>query len=106
MSAGLVVSHTALSDVTQAMDFIARDSFDHALRFHEAVCHTFQNLTDSPLAGAIVEGVPLRLRGLRKWPVHGFVHYAVYYLPTSDSIDVVRVLHGARNVQRILRGMK
>lgn len=29
--------------------------------------------------------------------------YAVYYLPKDDSVIVIRVLHGARDLDRIAR---
>jgi plasmid stabilization system protein ParE len=34
--------------------------------------------------------------------VSGFEDYLIFYLPSDVSIEVTRVLHGARNLQRIL----
>jgi toxin ParE1/3/4 len=36
------------------------------------------------------------LAGLRKWPVKDFESYLIFYLPRSDGVSIVRVLHGAR----------
>jgi toxin ParE1/3/4 len=44
------------------------------------------------------------LSGLRAFPVKRFTSYFVFYLPTPDGIDVVRVLHGARNIDPLLEG--
>jgi toxin ParE1/3/4 len=37
---------------------------------------------------------------LRSFPVGSYV---VFYLPLSDGIDVIRVLHGARNIRRLFK---
>ena len=37
------------------------------------------------------------------WPVASFEDYLIFYRPTKRGIDVVRVLHGARDLRRILR---
>ena len=39
--------------------------------------------------------------GLRSFPV---VPYVVFFRPFRDSIEVLRVLHGRRDVHRIMRG--
>jgi toxin ParE1/3/4 len=44
-----------------------------------------------------------RLKGLRSWPLTNFGPYVLFYLPIENGIDVVRVLHGARDIDRELR---
>lgn len=39
-------------------------------------------------------------KGLRSSPVG---NYLVFYQPTKKAVDVVRILHGARNLKRIFR---
>jgi len=43
-----------------------------------------------------------RLIGLRMWRVPGFEKHLIFYRVTEGGIEVVRVLHGARDIQRIL----
>ena len=38
--------------------------------------------------------------GLYKFPVDD---YLIFYRPSADGIDVIRVLHGSRDVENILR---
>ena len=40
------------------------------------------------------------LAGLRLWPVPGFEKFRICYIPRVDHIDVLRVLHGARDSER------
>jgi plasmid stabilization system protein ParE len=43
------------------------------------------------------------LAGLRSWPVKGFEDIRIYYLVKGGVLRVIRVLHGERDVQRILQ---
>jgi len=38
------------------------------------------------------------LSGLRSLPVQGFEKHLVFYRPPKEGIEVVRVLHGARDL--------
>ena len=42
------------------------------------------------------------LKGLRSWPVKGFAVIRIYYMASEDEIRIVRVLHGKRDVGRLL----
>ena len=37
-----------------------------------------------------------------RWPVAGFEAIRIYYLLDKDTIRVIRILHGKRDVKRIL----
>jgi len=43
-----------------------------------------------------------RLAGLRTWPIEGFDDMKIYYLVADDALTVVRILHGRRDIERIL----
>jgi toxin ParE1/3/4 len=40
---------------------------------------------------------------MRWHSVRGFRKYLVFYIPRSDGIEVVRVLHGARDLEALFR---
>ncbi len=42
------------------------------------------------------------LSGLRMWPVPHFEHWLIFYIPTDTAVQIVRVLHGARDLPTIL----
>lgn len=73
-----------------------------ALRFRDAVRNTMDSLRDHPLVGARYGSRKPELQNLRSWPVAGFEAIRIYYLPESDAIHVIRILHGKRDVKRIL----
>jgi toxin ParE1/3/4 len=43
-----------------------------------------------------------RLAGLRVGRVEGFEKYLIFYRHVGDSMEIVRVLHGARDIDRVL----
>lgn len=74
-----------------------------ASRFRDAVLSSIDQLLPHPRIGAPVRG---SIRGLRSWPVQGFEAFRVYYVEDDKTLRVVRVLHGMRNVRRILKKEK
>lgn len=81
---------------------VAAEIPDVAIRFREAVRRTVESLRQHPLVGPRhISGDP-RLQTLRSWPVAGFESIRIYYLLCSDFIDIIRILHGKRDVKRIL----
>ena len=38
------------------------------------------------------------------WPVRGFEKHVIFYRPVATGIDVVRVLHAARDIEAIFEG--
>jgi toxin ParE1/3/4 len=73
-----------------------------ANRFIEAVERTIDKLLRTPNAGAPKQLSNESLAGLRSWPVEEFEDLRVYYLVEENKLRVVRVLHGKRDVRRIL----
>ena len=45
---------------------------------------------------------PPALSGLRLWPVPGFERWLVFYIPAETTVQIVRVLHGARDLPTLL----
>ncbi len=67
-------------------------------RFLEAVSYSIDSLMAAPDAGAPrVLGHP-QLAGLRSWRVRGFEDIRLYYLVRQDVLQIIRVLHGRRDV--------
>ena len=71
-------------------------------RFRDAVRHTVESLRQHPLVGARYRLSAAQLHNLRSWPVAGFEAIRIYYLLDSEAIHVIRVLHGKRDLKRIL----
>ena len=44
-----------------------------------------------------------RLKGMRMWPVPGFKNYLIFYRATETELEVLRVLHGARDIESLFQ---
>jgi plasmid stabilization system protein ParE len=48
------------------------------------------------------EEVDDRWKEFRFWPVKKYTDYLVIYRPLNDGAEIVRVIHGARDMARML----
>jgi len=81
-----------MADLAEIWAYIAQDSPRHADTFAGRINRGFQMLARRPEIG---RARPELLTGLRSFPVG---HYVIFYLPRSRGIEVVRVLHGSRDL--------
>ena len=78
---------------------VDQDAAAAAFRFREAVTESIGQLKPHPRIGTPFRG---RITGLRSWPVKGFEDIRIYYQVFPGVARVVRILHGKRDVRRIL----
>lgn len=95
--ASLILSPEAAADLEEIVEFIASENVDAAIRVWAEVREALERLTDAPEIGHSRED--LTTEPLRFWPVR---RYLIIYRASPEMIEVVRVLHGARDVEAIL----
>ena len=95
---------TASDDIVRQFRYylLTAEAPEIALRFREAVRRTIQSLGQNPHVGPRYSSGNPRLRNLRSWPVVGFEAIRIYYALEPDAIHIIRILHGKRDVKRIL----
>ncbi|HZL34988.1 MAG TPA: type II toxin-antitoxin system RelE/ParE family toxin [Tepidisphaeraceae bacterium] len=98
----LRISPATIADVDEAAHFIARDNVDAALRFYDSIDLTFRQIREHPQRSPLYALDEIRLASLRRWPVVRFRKHLIFYLIDGDDIQVIRILHGARNIPAIL----
>lgn len=86
------VSDDARSDLDDIWSYIARDNADAADIFIRAIVSRFPKLADMPLLGRSREELSPHLRS---FPVG---RYIIFYRPAQNAIEIVRVIHGARDL--------
>jgi toxin ParE1/3/4 len=82
----------ALGDLAEIWAYIAEDSPHQADAFAAAIDREIRGLARRPLIG---RARPELFTDLRSLP---FGRYLIFYLPRKRGIEVVRVLHGARDL--------
>lgn len=72
-----------------------------AVRFEEAVQDLARTLGGMPGIGVPCSFRNPELHGIRRLTVTGFENWLLFYRDSEDRIDVIRVLHGARDIAAI-----
>ncbi|MFH1109840.1 MAG: type II toxin-antitoxin system RelE/ParE family toxin [Planctomycetota bacterium] len=98
MTRKLVVSRPAESDLDEESEYLGRDDPALAERFLAAARATFADLAATPGLGRSRGFRAARLRGLRSWRIRGFENWLVFYRVADETVEIVRVLHGARDL--------
>lgn len=86
----------AENDLDDIWWYIAQDSPDNADRFLDRLEESFSALANFPKMGMSRDDIQA---DLRSQPVG---KYLIFYLPLADGIEIVRVLHGSRDVESLL----
>jgi plasmid stabilization system protein ParE len=93
-------------DLTDCAGYIAEDSIDAALRFIDAVEGTIAAIAENPFIGIENPFAHPELAGMRRLPVNRFHNYLIFYRPSAaaQTAELVRILHGARDLPDTLLG--
>ena len=100
MTRGIVQRPRAEQDIIDQVFHIHRDNPAAARRLLAAIDHTLAMLLDLPEIGARRHHG--RIEGLRMWQVRGFEKHLIFYRPSKDGIEVIRVLHASRDLVAVL----
>lgn len=84
-----------LGDLAEIWDYLADDGEARADAFLTMMDGKFQLLSEHPALGRRREELA---PGLRSFPAG---RYVIFYLPVPNGVDIVRVLHGARDIETI-----
>ena len=78
-------------------------SIEIADRFLHAVDSTLTLLATQPESGVPFFVSKIGLQGMRRMPVSdGFEKILLFYFPLADGVDLVRVVHGSRELTSLL----
>jgi len=92
----IVLQPRAKADLSEIWEFIAEDSDDQDDAFIDLIDQKFQLLAQKSGLGRRREELA---EGLRSFPVG---RYVIFYLPIPGGVQIVRVLHGARDIEAAL----
>ena len=99
----LEVTQAADQDLEEIAVFIGRDNPAAASRFIASAHAAFRHVLEMPNLGSRILADDKRLEGLRRGRIARFSNYLIFYGVTEEVVEIVRVLHGARDIERALR---
>jgi toxin ParE1/3/4 len=85
----------------QYVYFGEQSGVELAERYVAAVEETCSRLAAQPESGRLYDSGIRHLRGMRRCPVAGFEKYLIFYIPGPSGIDLIRVLQGPRDIERL-----
>ncbi len=91
-----------IQDLIEQATYIAEDSLDASDRFLMAAEATFSFLGTMPSVGRLSGFTNSSLADVRQYAIKGFKSFLVFYRINEDSVDILRVLHGSRNLEALL----
>lgn len=91
----LEISDEAEQDLVDIWKYIAEDSPVNAVRFLRKLADKYHWLTEHSEAGLKRDEL---LPGLCVYP---YAKYMVYYRVTGNTLELVRILHSSRDLNRI-----
>jgi antitoxin ParD1/3/4 len=88
-------------DVLDAIwSFIFKDNPDAADAVEEEIRSACAMLAQEPLIGRVRQD--LTALPVRFWTIPKYPNYIVVYKPDSRPLEIIRVLHGMRDIKRML----
>ena len=97
-----VVTPLAKADIFEMWCHIAGHSEKNANRVEQAIYEACSFVAESPMRGHF--RTDLTSRSLRFWTLTRYPNYTLVYRPETAPLQVVAVLHGKRNLRRVLKG--
>ena len=90
-----------IDDLINLAYYIAQDDMERGSRFLDACEASFAELERMPHLGRVRDFDNPRLEGMRIWFVKGFEKHLIFYRPIDEGIEIIRVLHSARDIDSI-----
>ena len=91
----------AKTDIFHIWSYIAENSVDAADCVEQAFYEACAFVAEAPLRGH--SRPDLTTRQLRFWTLTRYPNYTVVYRPETAPIQILAVLHGKRDIRRILK---
>ena len=88
----------AKRDLLRIYVYLGERNVDAAERFLRAVDSDLKRIAGMPNIGAKRQSNNPKLTDVRSLPVSGFHNYLIFYTATATAVQVMRVIHGARDI--------
>lgn len=98
MSHQIVKRPQAERDIEECFVFIAEENLDAGVYFLVAVEDSIDQIARFPKIGKKRDFQGKRFNNIRMWQVKKYENYLIFYQINEDTIEIIRVLHGSRDI--------
>jgi len=88
-------------DIEECFVYIGEDNLDIAVHFLVAVEDSIEQIGRNPFIGSSRKFANSQIENLRMWKVKNFTDYQIFYTVEEETIEIIRVLHGTRDLPAI-----
>lgn len=103
MSLTIRIRARADRDIDEILEYISRGGIQVGERFLRAMDEQLKTLAEHPGMGTLRPRPPRDQKGMRFLPLTKFRNYLLFYRVSDRGLELVRVLHFARNISSALR---
>ena len=93
-----------IRDLIDIATYLAENNLENSDRFLFAAEETLKQLGQMPQLGKKCQFSNSRLQNIRVFAVKGFRKYLVFYQIIATGVEIIRVIHGSRDIETILEG--
>ena len=97
------ITPRADNDIDACSAWIAKENSAAALRFLDEIELTCDAVSRMPGIGSPRYAEISLVHGVRMLAIKDFENYLLFYLEHENCVDVIRVLHGARDIPEALQ---
>lgn len=97
----LYIRPAASLDIDEIVDYLVEENTSAAQSFIKELQQCFELLSENPKIGVQRQYRTAALSNMRMFPLKKFSTYLVFYLSDDETIDIFRVLHGQRDIERL-----
>ncbi len=103
MTFQVTVRNRATQDIRRQANYILVNGNRQAVeRFLEYAEYAFGQLAITPNMGKVVPLLVSDMGTVRQWRIKNLKDYLIFYKVEGERVDVIRVLHGARDLEDLL----
>ena len=101
-NARISLSDAAANDILEQADWYESQANARlGKRWESAVSQALLPVVRNPRSGAPCTFKAVELRSLRRIPIAGFPRHLVFYRAEKDTVLILRVIHGARDLESL-----
>jgi toxin ParE1/3/4 len=98
----LRLTEVAVSDILEQADWYDQRPGQHlAKQWEEAVLAAIERLTENPHSGAPCHFSKDELHGIRRISIPRFPKHSIFYQAEKHDLMILRVAHGARDLETL-----
>ncbi len=91
-----------ITDLIEIATYIGQNSLLTSDNFLLAAEETFKQLGQLPQMGKPCQFSHPKLANIRQLGIKGFKKYLIFYSLTENGVEILRVIHGVRDIKTIL----